>query len=55
VISEVTPGLVRTLAEAFANSDVPFAFGGAIALAYAAEPRQTFDIDITLFVRASWG
>lgn len=31
--------------------DVPHAFGGAIALAYYAEPRATIDIDLNLFVR----
>jgi hypothetical protein len=29
---------------------VPHAFGGAIALAYYAEPRATIDIDVNLFV-----
>ena len=32
-------------------ADIPHAFGGAIALAYYAEPRATIDIDINLFVR----
>jgi hypothetical protein len=31
---------------------VPHAFGGAIALAYYAEPRATIDIDLNLFVPA---
>jgi hypothetical protein len=31
-------------------STVPHAFGGAIALAYYAEPRATIDIDVNLFV-----
>jgi hypothetical protein len=30
--------------------DVPHAFGGAIALAYYAEPRATIDIDLNVFV-----
>lgn len=30
--------------------DVPHAFGGALALAYYAEPRATIDIDLNLFV-----
>ncbi|MCU1396782.1 MAG: hypothetical protein JWM34_5210 [Ilumatobacteraceae bacterium] len=32
---------------------VPHAFGGALALAYYAEPRSTIDIDVNLFVAAS--
>ena len=31
---------------------VPHAFGGAIALAYYAEPRATIDVDLNLFVPA---
>ncbi len=31
--------------------EVPHAFGGALALAYYAEPRATVDIDINVFVR----
>jgi len=31
---------------------VPHAFGGAIALAYYAEPRATIDIDVNVFVPA---
>lgn len=31
---------------------VPHAYGGAIALAYYAEPRATIDIDLNLFVQA---
>jgi hypothetical protein len=33
-----------------ALEEVPHAFGGALALAYYAEPRATIDIDINLFV-----
>jgi hypothetical protein len=32
---------------------VPHAFGGALALAYYAEPRATIDIDLNLFVPAA--
>jgi hypothetical protein len=44
-----------TLAERILGLDhalqaVPHAFGGALALAYYAEPRSTIDIDINLFV-----
>lgn len=32
---------------------IPHAFGGALALAYCAEPRATIDIDLNLFVPAA--
>jgi hypothetical protein len=35
---------------AFARDGIPHAFGGAIALAYWAEPRATADIDINVFL-----
>lgn len=42
---------IQGLAAAFAASDLPFAFGGALALAYATEePRATRDIDVNVFV-----
>jgi len=49
----VTP---RTLPEKIIALDnalqaIPHAFGGALALAYYAEPRATVDIDINVFVR----
>lgn len=40
----------RVLAVHDALQEVPHAFGGAIALAYYAEPRATIDIDVNLFV-----
>lgn len=33
-----------------ALSDIPHAFGGALALAYYAEPRATIDIDLNIFL-----
>ncbi len=33
-----------------ALSDIPHAFGGALALAYYAEPRATIDVDVNVFV-----
>ncbi len=36
-----------------ALADIPHAFGGALALAYYAEPRATIDIDLNLFVPAT--
>ena len=35
-----------------ALADVPHAFGGALALAYYAEPRATIDIDLNVFIPA---
>jgi hypothetical protein len=41
---------VVRLAETFESAQVPYAFGGAIALAYYAEPRATIDVDINVFL-----
>jgi hypothetical protein len=38
---------------AFDDADVSHAFGGALALAYYAEPRATVDIDLNVFVPGS--
>jgi hypothetical protein len=38
------------IARALDHGRIPHAFGGAIALAYAAEPRGTIDVDLNLFV-----
>jgi len=40
----------RVLALEGALAEVPHAFGGALALAYYAEPRTTVDIDLNVFV-----
>lgn len=40
----------RVLALEHSLSGVPHAFGGALALAYYAEPRATIDIDVNVFV-----
>jgi hypothetical protein len=40
----------RILALDAALEQIPHAFGGALALAYYAEPRATVDIDVNLFV-----
>jgi hypothetical protein len=42
------PDKIVAIDRAFAT--VPHAFGGAIALAYHAEPRATIDIDVNVFV-----
>ena len=38
------------ITEALDGAGVPHAFGGALALAYHAEPRATVDIDVNIFV-----
>jgi hypothetical protein len=45
-LSEKVSALARTLE----SGNVPFAFGGALALAYYAEPRATVDVDVNVFV-----
>lgn len=40
----------KVLAIDSALGDIPHAFGGAISLAYHAEPRATIDIDVNVFV-----
>jgi len=44
------PDKVVAIDRALQGSDVPHAFGGAIALAYYAEPRATVDVDVNVFV-----
>lgn len=45
---------VLALADAFTTAGIPYAFGGALALAYCTEePRGTRDIDINAFVPAA--
>lgn len=48
-------GKVVALHEALRTAGLPHAFGGALALAYYAEPRPTADIDLNVFVPpAEW-
>jgi hypothetical protein len=44
--------LVTILHHALSAAEIPHAFGGAIALAYYAEPRATVDIDVNIFLVA---
>jgi len=44
---------VAALSRALSGAGIPFAFGGAIALAYHATPRGTHDVDINLFLPTS--
>jgi hypothetical protein len=46
------PEKVIAVHEALRMAKVPHAIGGALALAYYAEPRATIDIDLNLFVHA---
>jgi hypothetical protein len=42
--------VARRLADALARENIPYAIGGALALAYYAPPRATVDVDINVFV-----
>ncbi len=42
--------VARTLADALEERGLPYAIGGAIALAYYAPPRATVDVDVNVFV-----
>lgn len=44
------PGLLIRVDRALDDLQIPHAFGGALALAYYAEPRATQDIDVNVFV-----
>lgn len=47
------PDKVLAIHEALVEARVPHAIGGALALAYYAEPRATVDVDLNLFVPVS--
>jgi hypothetical protein len=47
------PEKVVAIHEQLTLSKMPHAFGGALALAYYAEPRATIDVDLNLFVAPS--
>jgi hypothetical protein len=44
------PEKVIVIHESLTDAEVPHALGGALALAYYADPRATIDIDINVFV-----
>jgi len=46
------PDKVTAVHETLQTARIPHAIGGALALAYHAEPRATIDIDVNLFVPA---
>jgi Nucleotidyl transferase AbiEii toxin, Type IV TA system len=47
------PDKVLAIHERLTRAKTPHAFGGALALAYYAEPRATIDVDLNLFVSPS--
>jgi hypothetical protein len=47
------PEKIVAIDEQLTRSKTPHAFGGALALAYYAEPRTTIDVDLNLFVAPS--
>ncbi|HEX5610308.1 MAG TPA: hypothetical protein VFX45_09480 [Solirubrobacterales bacterium] len=46
------PDKVLIIDEALTEAKIPHAIGGALALAYYAEPRATIDVDVNLFIPA---
>lgn len=44
------PEKVVAIHEAFGDARIPHALGGALALAYYADPRATIDIDVNVFM-----
>lgn len=47
------PGKVTAIHDQLRAAKIPHAIGGALALAYYAEPRATIDIDVNVFVPVS--
>ncbi len=47
------PEKIVAIHEQLTRAKIPHAFGGALALAYYAEPRATIDVDLNLFVAPS--
>ncbi len=44
------PEKVVAIHHALTDAKVPYAIGGALALAYYAEPRSTVDVDVNIFI-----
>jgi len=49
------PEKIVTIDHCLADAGIAHAFGGALALAYYAEPRATDDIDINIFLKPAAG
>lgn len=47
------PDKILAIHEQLGKARIPHAFGGALALAYYAEPRATNDVDVNVFVPAT--
>jgi hypothetical protein len=47
------PEKIVAIHKQLTRTKIPHAFGGALALAYYAEPRATIDVDLNLFVAPS--
>jgi hypothetical protein len=47
--------VARAIADALERRKVPYAIGGAIALAFYAPPRATVDVDVNIFVSGERG
>jgi len=47
------PEKILAIDRRLSESRIPHAFGGALALAYYAEPRATIDIDLNVFAKPS--
>jgi len=52
-MTPAAPELARLLADALEAANVPYAVGGALALAVWGFPRATNDVDIDVFVQAA--
>lgn len=44
------PEKVILIHESLTRAKIPYAFGGALALAYYADPQVTIDIDVKIFL-----
>lgn len=47
-----SPAKIEAVHRSLKEAEVPHAFGGAFALSFYAEPRETKDIDVNVFVPA---
>lgn len=54
-MNDLLPTEVVTIHTALAQSDLPHAFGGAVALAYCGIPRYTHDVDINIALTQEHG